>query len=308
MSSSLPPLAWVRAFEASARRLSFAAAAKELGLTPAAVSQQIRALETHLGFTLFERLPRGVALTPMGEAWAPSVRRALDDLAVATAGLFGAGARRRLTVRAGASFAALLLAPRLPGFLAANPGLRLRLLTTTWGEAAAPETLDADIRYGDGTWRDADAAAEAIRLTEPVSIPVCPPDARFGSDPAADLRAVLTRGAIHVMGCENLWTGMARALGWPEAVVAGGAVADNSLVALELVAGGVGAAMIERALAAPAVASGRVVAAPGLALAHDRSHWLLIPRRARAPSPATLLFRAWAAETFAAPATAALSP
>ncbi len=297
MEPALPPLVWIRSFEAAARHLSFAAAAQELNLTPAAVSQHMRALEAQLGFALFERRPRGVALTASGSAWLPSVRKALDELAVATAGLFGAAVRRRLTVRCIFSFAALRLAPRLPAFLAANPGLSLRLLTAVWSDPAQAETLDVDIRYGDGRWND----AEALRLSEPVSVPVCPPGAAFGADPAAGLRAALAGGAIHVMGCENLWTAMARGLGWPEAVVAGGAAVDSSVVALEMVAAGAGCAMIERDLAARHVAEGRVCAPPGLELAHDQAHYALLPRGARPPSPAALLFRGWLRATFAPP-------
>jgi len=74
----LPTLTWLRAFEAAARTSSFSAAALELRLTPGAISYQIRALEAHLGFALFERLPRGVKLTPMGVAYLPPVSR--DEL------------------------------------------------------------------------------------------------------------------------------------------------------------------------------------------------------------------------------------
>ncbi len=295
MPTALPPLPWIRSFEAAARRMSFAGAAQELNMTPAAVSQQMRALETQLGAALFVRLPRGVALTPMGSAYLPAVQTALAELSVATAGLFGAETRRALTLRSPFSFAGLCLAPRLGGFLAANPGLPLRLMTSVWGEADAAERLDIDIRYGDGNWD----GMEALRLTAPVSLPVCPPGTEFGVDAAAGLRAALAGGVLHVMGCENLWAAMARALGWPQAAVAGGVAVDSSLVALEMVAAGHGCAMIERALARPLIEAGRVCVPPGIEQVHDRSHHLLMPRRARPPSPAALMFRAWAAAAFA---------
>jgi LysR family glycine cleavage system transcriptional activator len=294
MAQALPPLAWIRTFEAAARRLSFAGAAKELDITPAAASQHMRALETRLGFALFERLPRGVALTPMGAAWLPSVQKALDELSVATAGLFGTEARGRVTLRASFSFAALCLAPRLPAFIAANPGVSLRLLTAVWSYASVASGLDLDVRYGLGDWD----GAEVVRLTAPVSAPVCPPATAFGDDPAAGLRAALAGGAIHIMGCENLWTQMARDLGWPEAAVAGGVAVDSSVVALEMVAAGRGCAMIERDLAQGHLDAGRVTAPPGLALAHDQSHHLLTPRRDRPPTQAALLLRAWLTATF----------
>ncbi len=96
----LPNLAWLRSFEAAARTCSFAAAATELRLSSGAISYQIRALEAHLGFSLFERLPRGVKLTAMGVAYLPPVRKAFEELADSTIGLFGGSERVQITVNA----------------------------------------------------------------------------------------------------------------------------------------------------------------------------------------------------------------
>ncbi|MBT6508858.1 MAG: LysR family transcriptional regulator, partial [Rhodospirillaceae bacterium] len=85
----LPPVNWLRAFEASARRESFTAAADELARTPKSVSTQVRALEAELGFALFERMRHGLRLTDMGRAYLPAVRKAFEDLSATTAGLFG---------------------------------------------------------------------------------------------------------------------------------------------------------------------------------------------------------------------------
>ena len=111
MPAPLPPPGWLQTFESAARHSGFAAAAEELGLTPAAVSQQIRALEGRLGVALFRRLPRGVELTEMGRAYLPAVQRAFGDISAATAGLFGLDRPRLLTVRAPLSYAAIRLAP-----------------------------------------------------------------------------------------------------------------------------------------------------------------------------------------------------
>ncbi|WP_164139708.1 LysR family transcriptional regulator, partial [Stenotrophomonas maltophilia] len=71
-----PPLATLRAFDAAARHLNFRLAAEELNVTHGAVAQQVRALEASLGAALFERQPRGLALTPTGRAFHPQIRRA----------------------------------------------------------------------------------------------------------------------------------------------------------------------------------------------------------------------------------------
>jgi LysR family glycine cleavage system transcriptional activator len=84
MSYHLPPLNGLRAFEASARHLSFKRAASELGVTAGAISQQVKALEAMLGVQLFRRLPRGLLLTPSGERYLPSLSDAFRAISAAT--------------------------------------------------------------------------------------------------------------------------------------------------------------------------------------------------------------------------------
>ena len=81
MGYQLPPMNWLRAFEATARLSSFTAAGEELCLTQPAVSYQVRSLEDRLGFKLFDRKPRNLKLTDMGEAYLPRVQQAFADLA-----------------------------------------------------------------------------------------------------------------------------------------------------------------------------------------------------------------------------------
>ncbi|MEM6624936.1 MAG: LysR family transcriptional regulator [Pseudomonadota bacterium] len=298
----LPSPNWLRTFEAAARLGGFTAAGTALGLTPAAVSQQIRALESHLGFRLFERQARGVALTEMGQAYLPSVRRAFEDLEAATAGLFGGGGAAAVTVRAPISFTALCLVPRLADFHARFPAASVRLCTALWAETAEDSTIDLDIRYGDGQWN----AAEVVRLSAPVSVLVCPPDTAAGSnatggsatnDPAADdpvaLLRHVARRAIQVSGYESFWAALFRQHGLDGLEVAGTLAADSSLIALEMVAGGLGAAIISRDLAASHLGAGRVIAPSGCALTHRNAHYLVRPHRDQGPSPDALLFRDW---------------
>src|SRR6187551_1736650 len=84
MSHRLPPLNGLRAFEAAARHLSFTRAADELSVTPGAVSQQVKSLETALGTSLFRRLPRSLILTEDGEAYLPAITSAFDIISRAT--------------------------------------------------------------------------------------------------------------------------------------------------------------------------------------------------------------------------------
>src|SRR5690606_32802239 len=110
------------------RHVSFTGAAQELGVTPSAVSQQVRLLEQHLGRVLFYRLPRSLRLAEAGEAYLPLVRDAFDRLAASTAEIFGG----RLKVKATAAFAVFWLMPRLPRFRALHPDVALRITTSIW--------------------------------------------------------------------------------------------------------------------------------------------------------------------------------
>ena len=84
MSYKFPPLNALRAFEASARHLSFKRAADELCVTAGAVSQQVKSLETDMGLKLFRRLPRGLLLTATGERYLPSISRTFHAISEAT--------------------------------------------------------------------------------------------------------------------------------------------------------------------------------------------------------------------------------
>ena len=126
MSYRLPPLASMRAFEAAARHLSFKKAAAELHVTPAAVSLQIKALESFLGVSLFRRLTRALEITPEGLAMLPKIRAGFECFAEAIEGL-GISRVQTLNVDAPPSLAVRWLLPRLPEFSAVYPDLALRL-------------------------------------------------------------------------------------------------------------------------------------------------------------------------------------
>jgi LysR family glycine cleavage system transcriptional activator len=125
---SLPPLNALRAFEVSGRRLSFRAAADELGVTQGAVAQQVRALEEHLGLALFQRHPRGLQLTLAGAAYLAEVTRAFDTLADATGRLLVRP--DTVTISVTPTVAAKLLIPRLGDLQAALPDVELRTVAT----------------------------------------------------------------------------------------------------------------------------------------------------------------------------------
>ncbi|WP_417271073.1 LysR substrate-binding domain-containing protein [Celeribacter sp.] len=125
---NLPPLNALRAFEVAGRHLNFRAASEELGVTQGAVAQQVRLLEEHLGVSLFQRMPRGVALTPQGASYLADMTRAFDTLGKATEQLHNR--TDAVTISVTPTFATKVLIPQLSILKAAIPGVELRTIAT----------------------------------------------------------------------------------------------------------------------------------------------------------------------------------
>jgi len=166
------PLNALKAFEASARHLSFTRAAIELAVTQAAVSHQVKSLEERLGSTLFRRLPRGLALTDEGQALLPALRDSFDRMAAVLEQFEDGHVREVLNVGVVGTFAIGWLIERLPAFKLAHPFIDLRLSTNNNRVDIAAEGLDFAIRFGDGAWH----STEAERLfAAPLSV-LCIPE------------------------------------------------------------------------------------------------------------------------------------
>jgi LysR family transcriptional regulator of beta-lactamase len=184
------PLNALRAFEASARHLSFTRAAMELHVTQNAVSAQVKNLEERLGVPLFRRLPRGLALTDEGTALLPSLSDSFERMRVVLEQLEGGLKVEVLTVACVGTFAVGWLMPRLAAFQRDQPSIDLRLLTNNNRVDLAAEGLDYAIRFGEGAWHGTDA--EPL-LAAPLS-PVCSPGiARRLHAPADLARETLLR-------------------------------------------------------------------------------------------------------------------
>ncbi len=144
------PLNALRAFEAAARHASFTQAANELNVTQAAVSHQVKLLENRLDVALFKRLPRGLLITPEGEALLPIMQDSFDRMAEMLERLETGRVRDILMVGAVGTFAVGWLLPRLPDFQARHPLIEIRLSTHNNRADIAAEGLDYAVRFGDG--------------------------------------------------------------------------------------------------------------------------------------------------------------
>ena len=245
------PLNALRAFEASARHLSFTRAAVELFVTPAAVSHQVKSLEAQLNVTLFKRLPRGLMLTSEGETLLPVLRESFDRIAETLERFEGGHFREVLTVGAVGTFAVGWLLPRLADFQSKHPFIDLRLSTNNNRVDVAAEGLDYAIRFGAGAWH----GIEASKLIEaPLSVLCVPEIAGQLQEPADLLKQTLLRSY--------------RTDEWPEWFLAAGLrantpaprsiVFDSSLAMMEAALQGTGIALAPPLMFARQLAAGAI--------------------------------------------------
>ncbi len=182
----LPPLTALRAFDAAARHMSFAKAADELNVTPAALSFQIKSLEEHLGHRLFRRLNRAVELTEAGRAMAPGTADAFTTLSAAWRAAHRAVDTKTLTVTAGPAFTAKWLAPRLFTFAQAHPEIELRFSASMRMMDFDRDEVDVAIRFGVGS----DEGLFAVPLFDEWATPMMAPELAARVSTFDDLRKV----------------------------------------------------------------------------------------------------------------------
>ncbi|WP_407278951.1 transcriptional regulator GcvA [Aromatoleum evansii] len=309
MSYRLPGLALLRTFEAAARHLSFKQAAAELHVTPAAVSQQIKALEDWLGVPLFRRMTRALALTEHGRAMLPKVREGFDCFAAAVESTRQAVAGP-LTVIAPPSFASHWLVPRLAGFTIAHPEVALQLSSTAdtvdrRGQAAIVAALAVDPRddesrvailYGTGSY----PGHVIERLFAPDYVPVCAPALLAGDRPLRTPADLAHHMLIHDDTLRDAGPGIARS-GWAlwldRAAVAGidsgrGPRFANAALALAAVLAGQGVTLASRSLIESRVAEGSLAIPFDIPLPSPFAYYLVM-HEAIARRPAVAAFRAW---------------
>lgn len=298
MSRRLPPLNSLRAFEAAARHLSFKKAAAELHVTPAAVSQQVRALEDYYGVQLFRRLTRALRLTDAGQAALPPLREGFDKLGEAAERLDGYTDSGVLTVSVPPSFGAKWLVPRLERFRAAHPEYELRIDATDAIVDFDADGVDVALRYGRGVY---DRLA-AERLMSDVTFPVCSPRLAEAEPPLGCPQDLVRHTLLHVrwkLESEYApnWRMWLRAAGVDGVDAERGPRFSVESMAVQAAIEGHGVALVSGALVADDLKAGRLVRpfAPALTDATAFSYYLVYPP-ANAADPKVEAFRQWILE------------
>ena len=250
--NDIPPLPWLRAFEAASRNGNFSTAADELGLTPAAVSHQLRSLEEHLGYQLFSRKKRPMELTTMGELYLPWVIKAFEILRLGTQDVFGTSQMRPLRIRCLPTFAQLWLLKQLPDFRARHPGVNVQLHMGTWASAIQSNQLDIEIRFGNGDWQ----GQHATLLARAPVVPVCHPNLQPKGETLETLR---DSPLIEIIGVVDNWHQFFRQEDPAPLRQIPAINVDQSIAALELAVNGMGHALVSELFAYPYLQDGRLV-------------------------------------------------
>ncbi|WFU41652.1 LysR family transcriptional regulator [Bradyrhizobium sp. CB82] len=282
MPKSHLPLNALRAFEASARHLSFTRAGMELRVSQAAVSHQVKGLEERLGVTLFRRLPRGLALTDEGQALLPSIAESFGRMRMTLEQFERGHFRGIVSVGIVGTFATGWLLSRLPDFAALHPFVDVRIQTNNNRVDLAGEGLDFAVRYGDGSWRSTDATH---LLAAPLS-PVCAPQIATHLNGPRDL-------------AEQALLRSYRADEWPRWFAAAdiacppikGAMFDSSITMAEAAAQGAGIALLPVAMFQRELSAGRLVQPFGITVAMG-DYWLT-SLKSKAETDAMRAFRRW---------------
>jgi len=284
----LPPLNAVRAFEAAARQSSFNRAAKELHVTPSAVSHQIRSLEEFLDTALFRRDGRQVTLTHEGEHYLAAVRKALALLAAATERIAAPQASGVFTLSVAPAFATPWLVPRLAGFQVAHPEIEVRLIASLDPVDFSKTDVDAAIRYGLGNW----PGLRVHRLFPEELIPVASKALRDGPNPIRTPQDLCAATLLHVLIRPGQWSMWLRAAGVTSIDAERGPRFDTTPLALETALAGHGVAIADRRLVEEHLRSGRLVALFDATLPSQRAYYLVYPEYC-ADSPTVATFRDW---------------
>lgn len=275
----------LRLFDVAARHLSFTAAGEELNLTKGAVSYQVARLEEELGFKLFERGHRSLALTEKGKRLWHSSQVAFRDLEREIAAL-REESPGRITIGLSTYFASRWLSPRLMTFLAAHPGIGLRLQPVIDLIDIRSEHIDMAIRWGKGEWRD----LEIERLFFCPAMPVAGPETgrRIAAEGLEDVLPGLN--LLQDREGSEAWRDWHRTAALPYRSVRDELVIPDPNVRVQAVIDGQGVALND-ALVASELSAGQLLPISEIAM-EDYGYWLAYPKGALG-NPALKDFRDW---------------
>jgi|SRR5665213_504453 len=296
MRSAMPPLSALRAFEAAARHLSLAQAARELNVTAGALSHQIRGLEDFLEIKLFERRVRSIALTAAGKQLYPGLQTGFSHIREAVGSLDTSNAAHVLVVSTSPGLTSKWLAPRLYRFADACPDIDVRISSSAGNADFATDGIDLAIRNLPVD-PAADSALEFDRLVDITYIPVCNPRLLEKHGPVKDAQSLARLPLIHdeSMMARNAspnWSNWFKAAGVDNVDLRRGLHFNTADHALDAAGEGAGVLLSHDILAYDDLRTGRLVIPVKLAFPAGRTY-SLVWAKGRKPSSAAESFRRW---------------
>ncbi|SHF28989.1 transcriptional regulator, LysR family [Ruegeria intermedia] len=289
MSDRLPPLTALRAFDAAARNMSFAKAADELNVTPAALSFQIKSLEEHLGQPLFRRLNRAVELTEAGRILAPGAAEGFARLQAAWAATRRLQDNTSLTITAGPALTAKWLAPRLYEFARAHPEIDLRFSATLRNLDFDRDDVDVAIRFGYGQ----DDGLYSVPVRPEWLTPVMTPELaeRFPTPQSLTEAPLIHDDSIGFLNPRCDWPAWFRAVG-VDFTPTHGTHFSNADHAIDAAVAGMGVALGRRPMIIKDVIEGRLVTPFKIAI-ETKARFRFLCRKGEETRPQIAAFRDW---------------
>lgn len=282
----VPSLTALRAFESAGRHESFKAASEELHVSQAAISRQVRLLETQLGVLLFERLNRRVRLTEPGARYHAALRQAFDAIAAATSQATRGRHPGRLVLSVDPGFAARWLMPRLGRFRTMHPMTEVDILPSLQLVPLPHPGIDAAIHYG----KPSQPGLRCDLLLRVRAFPVCSPALMRGTPPLRRPADLCGHRLLHEASTDwwGRWLRAARVTGVDSTA---GPIYHDSNLALDAAIAGEGVALGDDCLAFADLQSGRLVKPFNLACSSG-SYYFVYPALAK-PDASIAAFRSW---------------
>lgn len=295
MLENFPGLRSLRAFDAAARHLSFTRAAEDMGVTPAAISNQIKDMEEQLGFDLFIRTSRSMRLTREGEILHVAATESLETLAKALHRIKRLENRNQIRVSSTPSVAAKWLVPRLDGFLSAFPSADVRIDVSNTLVDFDRDDVDVAIRFGAGKY----PGLRADLLFQDSLSPVCSPSLITKERPLEVPKDLLRHTLIHLDWQASgspwpNWRMWMQAAGIKEFDDKRGLHFGQTSLTIQAAIDGQGVALGDSNLVADDLAAGRLVKPFELSLkAPDAFSYFVITRLNTGDAPLVDAFRDW---------------
>ncbi len=287
MSRRLPPLNSLKCFEAAGRLLSFTRAAKELNVTQAAVSHQIKVIEEYLGVSLFIRYPRKLVLSEQGKALLPDIIEAFDRVSIAIGAVSKEPSSNMISVRLAPSFAARWLSPRLKYFWLQYPEIDLCLYHAHPPVDFEREEIDIAVTYGKGDW----AGVVADPLLSLDFFPVCSPAFMQNDKPLTDIENLRYYSLLHDASyeCWNEWLKLARLT---NINANKGTIIDDTNVLIQAAIDGQGIALGSTTFVEEYLENGKLVKPFEVVLRNEFAYYIVCPQK-HLQNPAVKAFKEW---------------